>query len=115
MNDVVNHPAAALMAEVAEERAIADTPEAQDLVSAICKATSAYWDYLERSGLIYDDKRDLMRASALHIVYDGWSGWEFILKDGPIDRRYRCGEDPDPEHRGLNPIWPPQKSPRSRS
>ena len=82
MNDVVNHPAAALMAEVAEERAIADTPEAQDLVSAICKATSAYWDYLERSGLIYDDKRDLMRASALHIIYDGWSGWEFILKDG---------------------------------
>ena len=109
MSDVVNHPAAALMAEVAEERTIADTPEAQDLMGAI------YWDYLERRGLIYDDKRDLMRASALHIIYDGWSGWEFILKDGPIDRRYRCGEDNDPENRGLNPTWPPQKSPRSLS
>ena len=74
-----------------------------------------YWDYLERRGL-HDDKRDLMRASALHIIYDRRrAGWEFILKDGPIDRRYRCGEDNDPENRGLNPTWPPQKSPRSLS
>jgi hypothetical protein len=54
------------MAEVAEERAIASTPEADALVEAICKAISDYWDYLDRTGLIYDDRRDLMRASALH-------------------------------------------------
>jgi hypothetical protein len=112
MSNVVKHPAAAIMTEVEAEHAVAETPEAQALQEAICKAISAYWDYLERRGLIYDDKRDLMRASALHITYDGWSGWEFVLKDGAIDRRYGKGEDPDPDYRGLNPTWPP-KSPRS--
>jgi hypothetical protein len=106
MGNVVDHPAAALMSEVEAERAIATTPEAKTLINRIYQSISDYWDYLDHHGLIYDDKRDLMRASALHVSYDG-DECHVILKDGPIDRRYNGGEDPDPECRGLNPKWPP--------
>lgn len=106
MGNVLNHPAAALMREVEAERAIATTPEAETLMNRICQSISDYWDYLDGHGFIYDEKRDLMRASALHVIYNGLGG-DFILKDGPIDRRYNGGEDPDPKCRGLNPKWPP--------
>jgi hypothetical protein len=104
-DNVVNHPASELMNEVQAERAIAETQEANALQMEICKAVAAYYDYLDRQGLIYDGERDLMRASALHVIYDVL-GCEIILKDGAIDRRYGNGEDPDPEGRGLNPTWP---------
>jgi hypothetical protein len=71
MGKLIDHPAAALMAEVAAERAVASTPEAEALMGAVCKAIADYWDYLERQGIIYDEERDLMKASALHITYDG--------------------------------------------
>jgi hypothetical protein len=48
-----------------------------------------------------------MKASALHVTYDGCD-YDVVLKDGPIDRRYNGGKDPDLEQRGLNPTWPPQ-------
>jgi hypothetical protein len=105
MGIVVDHPAAALMAEVRAERAIVETPEATALIRAIFKAVSDYWDYLDGHGLMYDCERDLMRASALHITHDV-NGCEIALKDGAIDRRYGDGEDPDPWGRGLNPTWP---------
>jgi hypothetical protein len=106
MSNILNHPATALMVEVQAERASAATPEAEALVHAICKATSDYWEYLDQHGIIYDYERDLMRASALHVTYNG-SDYDIVLKDGPIDRRYNGGEDPDVERRGLNPTWPP--------
>jgi hypothetical protein len=106
MSNVIHHPAQNLMAEVAEEQAIADTPEAHALQEAICKAVGDYYDYLDRHNLLYDVERELMRASALHVIHDCCS-CEIILKDGPIDRRYNGGEDPDPECRDLNPTWPP--------
>jgi hypothetical protein len=93
------------MTEVAAERAVANTPEAEALIAAIYKAMSDYWDYLDRHGLIYDDKRDLMKASALHVTYD-ICGCDVALRDGPIGRRYNGGKDPDPEQRGLKPTWP---------
>jgi len=113
MSNVLNHPAGALMAEVEVERAVAATPEAEALIDEICKAISKYWDYLDRHGLVYDEKRELLRASGLHITYDVAGDCEFVLKDGPIDRRCCGGEDPDPERRGLNPTWPPRGLPRS--
>jgi hypothetical protein len=105
-DNVVDHPAACLMAEVQAERTIRDTLEARSLQVEIHKALEAYWEYLDRHGLIYDDERDLMRASALHVIYND-AGSEIILKDGAIDRRYGNGEDPDLDCRGVNPTWPP--------
>ena len=111
MSSVVDHPAAALMREVEAERAIAETPEADALMDKVCRAISDYWNYLDRQGFIYDEKRNLMRASALHVIYDVL-GCEFILKDGAIDHRYNGGEDPDPFYQGLNPTWPPPSNGR---
>jgi len=54
---------------------------------------------LDRHGLIYVDKGNLMGASALHAVYDG-NSYEVVLKDGPTDRRFNGGEDPT---RGARP------------
>ena len=108
MGSVVDHPAAALMCEIEAERAVAATPEAVALMEKVCQAISDYRDYLDRHGLIYDEKRNLMRASALHVICDAL-GCEVMLKDGPIDRRYNGGEDPDWERRGLNPTWPPAR------
>jgi hypothetical protein len=71
MGNVVDHPAAALMSEVEAERAIAATPEANALMEKVCQSISDYWAYLDRHGLIYDDKSNSMRASALHVTYDG--------------------------------------------
>ena len=90
MSNVVDHPAAALMAEVEAERAIEDTPEAQALQDAICDALRAYYVYLDRHGLFYNVETE-RGASALHIIYDGWS-YQIIPKEGAIDRRY--GDSP---------------------
>ena len=71
----------------------------------VCTAISEYWKYFDRHALTYDEQHNLPRASALHVIYDG-IGYDFVLTDGPIDRRFNGGEDPDPERRGLNPTWP---------
>lgn len=114
MDKVLTHPASALMDEVKAERAIVDTPEAKILQEAITKDVSAYFDYLDRHGLFYDEERDLVRASALR-VRCSVIGVEIGLEDGALDRRYGNGKDPDPECRGLNPTWPPPKFSQSRS
>jgi len=105
MGSVVEHSAAGLMREVEAERAIVETPEATALIEKVFQSVSDYWNYLERHGLIYDAERNLVRASALHVIHD-LLGCEIMLKDGPIDRRYNGGEDPDPFGTGLNPTWP---------
>jgi hypothetical protein len=113
MSQVIDHPAAPLMAEVNAERAIADTPEAKALQDAIVEAVRAYYEYLDRHGLFYDDDRNLVRASGLHVICDlSGDDFEIILKDGPIDRCYGDGEDPDPFGEGRNPTRP--KKPRGR-
>jgi hypothetical protein len=110
MSNVVNHPATALMTEVKVERDIADTPEAQALQEAIFTAVRAYCDHLDRHGLFYDAERELVRASGLHVICNICGDVDMILKDGPVDRRYGDGEDPDPFGTGLNPTRPPSKS-----
>jgi hypothetical protein len=100
---VVDHPAAALMTEVEAERAIADTPEAEALQEAICDAVRDYYEYLDRHGLFYDADRDQVKASGLYVICDMIGDMEIILKDGPIDRRYGQGKDPDPFGQGRNP------------
>ena len=111
--DVVDHPAKSLMGEVKAEREISSTPEARALQEAILQAVRAYWDYLERHGLHYDETRDLVRASALHVVCD-FDSVDIFLKDGAIDRRYRGGDDPDPFYSGRNPTWPKSGPPSSK-
>jgi hypothetical protein len=106
MRTIVNHPAAALMTEVKTERAITGTAEAEALQEAIFDAVTAYYKYLDRHGLFYDADRELVRASELHLICDMCGDIEIILKDGPIDRRYGPGEDPDPFGEGRNPTWP---------
>lgn len=112
MSNVVNHPAAALMTEAKQEREIADSAEAQVLQEAIYTAVRAYSDYLDRHGLFYDVERELVRASALHVICDMCGDVDVILKDGAINRCYGNGEDPDPFGTGLNPTRAPSKSRR---
>ena len=98
MSTVVDHPAAALMAAVRAERAVADAPEAEALQNAIYAAVAAYYEYLDRSGLFFDHSYDpsLLKASALVVTCDMLGAIEIKLKDGAIDRRYGDGENPDP-------------------
>ena len=105
MRNVVDHPAAALMTEVDAEWAIVTTPEAEALQQAICDAVGAYYEYLDRRGLFYDADRDLVKGSGLYVIGDMIGDIEIFLKDGPMDRRYGQGKDPDPFGPGRNPTW----------
>lgn len=120
---IVEHPAAALMTEVEAEQRIVNTPEAYALKKAIFDAMLAYYKYLDANGLFFKDEAfspgqleefergvfcnwPLLRASAVVATCDAAGEMEIVLKDGPSDRRYGEGVDPDPEERGLNPVWP---------
>ena len=94
------------MTEVEAERAIVTSPEAEALQQAIFAAVRAYYEYLDRHGLFYDADRNLLKASGVHVICDMTGDTEIILKDGPMDRRYRQGKDPDPFGSGRNPTWP---------
>lgn len=99
------------MEEAERERALADSPEGDALMDAICKAVDAYSDFLERHNLIWDwgdcdnpDGMPRMKATALVVTKDygeDMGGIEFVLKDGSIDRVYGNGTNPDPYGRGL--------------
>jgi hypothetical protein len=52
------------------ERAIVATPEAAALRNKVCQAVTDYWDYLDRHGLVNDEKRKLRRARALSVISD---------------------------------------------
>ena len=79
----------------------------------------AYSDFLEREGVIWQDgvrdwDPDLprMKAQALVITFDyGKYGIEIHLKDGPIDRVYGNGVNPDFE--GIGPPDIPHKPRRN--
>ena len=52
------------------ERAIVAIPEAAALRNKVFQAITDYWDYLDRHGLINDEKRNLRRARALSVISD---------------------------------------------
>ena len=114
MGNVINHPAAALMAEVKAENAIADAPEAQALQEAIFKAVSDYYNHLNRHGLFFDNERELVRASALHVVCDMCGNIEIELKDGAIDRATATARFRIRNSRGLDPTWSKKVPPSPR-
>jgi hypothetical protein len=106
---VVDHPKRAAMLEAARERELADSPEAQPLLEAIFKAVRAYSDFLERHNMIWDDECEgvehygpQLMAQALVVTLDYGDGdfaVDITLKDGPLDRVYGNGANPDPEGR----------------
>jgi hypothetical protein len=123
---IIEHPDAALMAEVTAEQRIVNTPEACALQEAIFEAMLAYYKYLDANGMFCKDEPlspdqikqqreeiergtycgdwPLQRASAV-VATCNWIGeMDLFLKDGPNDRRYGRGEDPDFFERGLNPM-----------
>jgi hypothetical protein len=70
---VFSHPYRDLMLEAAQERAIVDSPEGQALLDAIFRTVFAYSEFLDRSGLIWEDRDDgvpRMKASALVVTVD---------------------------------------------
>jgi len=104
---IVLHPHRDLMVEAAHERKVVDSPEGQALQEEVFKAVRAYSDFLDRHDLIYDhgDPNDLprLRAEALVITIDYGTDpgtIDITLKDGPCDRVYGNGVDPDPGGRG---------------
>jgi hypothetical protein len=110
-SDVVSHPYRDLVAEAQHEREVADCPEAEALQIAICKAITAYSDFLEDRGVIWQDGVDpedfpRLKAQALVVTFDygEYDGVDIRLKDGALDRVYRNGVNPDPDGRGPRDI-----------
>jgi hypothetical protein len=104
-DSVASHPYRELMAEAQHEREVADSPEGAALQDAVCVAVIAYSDFLERNGLIWGSGSDWPRQKARALVItrdygEGYGTTDFTLKDGPLDRVYGNGRNPDPEGRG---------------
>ena len=100
---IVAHPKRGLMTEANIEREVADSPEGQRLIEAICDAVRAYVDLLENRGLIWEDRPDpelpRLKAQALVVTFDfgdGCNAIDISLKDGALDRVYGDGVNPDP-------------------
>jgi len=107
---VIPHP----LRDVTIERQIADSPEAQALQDAICKAIDAYVDYLDRHGLIYGPPPEdggfipakgptalvVTKVLAVEIgdeLVGTEEGIEIDLKGGPSDRYPWPAEERDPD------------------
>jgi hypothetical protein len=104
-DSVASHPYRELMAEAQHEREVADSPEGAALRDAVCAAVSAYSDFLERQGVIWEYSSDCPRLKAQALVITADYGEDYgtidiTLKDGPLDRVYGNGRNPDPEGRG---------------
>src|SRR5271167_3335579 len=103
MSEVAAHPNREAMAEAERELAIINTPEATTLLEAILAAVQRYTDYLDQSGLFYkDDPEDpddmpIEVSTALVITSHPCLGIDVILKNGPCQRVYGFGTDPDPD------------------
>ena len=95
--NIVKHPHHDLLAEAKREREVAKSPEGQALRDALMDAAGAYWDFLERNHLVYEDDR--VKATAL-VVTVTLCGTDVTLKDGALDRVYGNGQNPDPDGRG---------------
>jgi hypothetical protein len=101
---IVQHPHRNLMAEAKQKRSLIDSPEAEKLKNAIFDAVDAYSDFLDRQGLIFEDRADpddlpRLKASALVVTKfygEHYGTTDITLKDGACDRVYGNGVNPDP-------------------
>ena len=109
---VILHPFNALMTEAQRELGIVESTECQALLGRVVEAVVAYSEFLERQGLIWEDRQDTdrLKAGALIITVDYGAGGDIDvrLKDGALDRVYGNGTNPDPWGAG------PSDIPRSR-
>jgi hypothetical protein len=96
-----------LIIQAQKEQAIIHTPEADALQEAIYNALDAYFQYLDRNGLISsDDKPSKAKASGLVATRDLVGTYDVYLKDGPSHRLYGTGQDPWPLDQDLWPLPP---------
>lgn len=115
---VIAHPYQAAMTEAERERAIADTPEAIGMVAAIMTAVRAYMDYLDKHDMFFQDDPDypdhdpVTVSEALVVTAHPLFGIDISLKNGPLQRVYGLGVDPDPD--GRNPAAPRSPATRQR-
>jgi hypothetical protein len=102
------HPFRELMMEAQQERKIADSSESWALKQRIAEAVIAYSDFLDNHNLIWDDSVEFprLKASSLVVTHDFGDGGsvDINLKDGPIDRVYGNGRNPDPFGAGSTDI-----------
>ena len=96
--NIVKHPYYDLLAEAKRERQVVESPEGQALRTALMDAAQAYWDFLERNHLVFEDDR--VKATALVVTVTLCGTTDVTLKDGALDRVYGNGQNPDPDGRG---------------
>jgi hypothetical protein len=64
--NIVKHPHHDLLAEANRELEVIESPEAKTRLDTLMDASRAYWDFLERNHLIYEDDR--IKATALVVT-----------------------------------------------
>jgi hypothetical protein len=87
------------MAEAKREREVVDSPEAEALQTTLMDAARAYWDFLDRNGLIDEVTADgefRIKATGLVVTVTLDGTVDVTLKDGACDRVYGNGQNPDP-------------------
>lgn len=88
------------MIEAEQERAIAESPEAQSLQERIIEAVLAYGDFLTEKGVVWDDAQEppRLKAQSLDVTVNFGDGGSIsiALRDGAVDRVYGNGSNPDP-------------------
>jgi hypothetical protein len=60
--NIVKHPHHDLLAKANREREVSESPEAEALLDALMDAARAYWDFLERNHLIYENDTNVEYA-----------------------------------------------------
>jgi hypothetical protein len=130
-DQVVSHPHRQLMEEAEHERAVTESLEGYALVQALCRAIDAYSQFLDNQNLIWDwndpeTKNSAggprVKARALMAIIDyatGDGSIEIKLQDGPLERVYGNGTNPDYEGLGPPDIphgqrpkhWPAERDP----
>ena len=105
--NIIKHPHHDLMTEAKREREAAESPEGQALLNSLMDAAQAYWDFLDRSDLIFEFNADdevRIKASALVVTVTLDGTIDVTLKDGACDRVYGNGQNPDPWNAGPGDI-----------
>src|SRR6516164_10921179 len=123
--NIVKHPYYDLLAEAKREREVCESPEGQALLTALMDAAQAYWDFLERNHLVFEDDTNVeyacrldgsaadvpvyprVKATALVVTVTLCGTTDVTLKDGALDRVYGNGQNPDPD--GCGPADIPHK------
>jgi hypothetical protein len=76
--------------DAAHETRVARTKEARELQDAICVAMRAYWDYLDRNGLLFTDgEYPEAKCDALVVTMTNDGDIDILLNGGALDRLYR--------------------------